>query len=798
LKKAKKNSDYQSVHILTQLFSASALLLATIVIIAGLAMPRESEEVIYSDIEYRGGFVWVNNGNISEIDIGSYSEVAPGEVFVVETVLPDAIYQGNTFCLELNHQSANFYVKTQNKYGNEEQGRLIYTYDTTGAWYGGNTSASGYVMLPMVKDYSGKVLRIEITSESSRSGSLGEVYYGNSTKIWLYLLRDRAPGFVLSIVLVVAGIVFVIFCYVLRVVVTKRSLSLVYLGWCSLTVGVYMLTESRFRQLIFRNFSLASWLPYLLMFIFAGTMLLYINEIQEFRYNTFYVLSHIQIVVSSIALIIMHLTGTKDLFQNVLWVYIFSLMPGITIAWTLIRDIVKKHLSNYSYTMAGFVVLLLSVLVEIAADSTGVNVNAGLFLGSGVLIFVFLASYNSAKVLLKSEEAKRKIVAEGEAKAQFLANMSHEIRTPLNTILGMNQMILRDSSDKDISEYAENIEKSGSLLLSIINDILDFSKISAGKLEIVNTSYSLSKVIKDINNSFAVKAADKGLSFEINAAEDACEHLYGDEIRIRQIIINIVNNAIKYTEKGSVTVSFDQEIQPEGQYLLIIRVKDTGKGIRERDMDKLFTAFRRLDQYNNTGVEGTGLGLSITHSLVTLMDGEIIVDSVYGEGSTFEVRLPQRPESEEKIGRLDERLKEVSTEKPKYVPSFTASKGKLLVVDDTKTNLTIIKLLLRETKMNITLAPSGREALSLLKQENFDLVLLDHMMPEMDGVETLRHINEMYENRPFPVIALTANALSGAKERYINLGFDDYLSKPVDTKELEELLLRWLPKEILD
>lgn len=798
MKNAIKNSEYQSVHILTQLFSFSVLLLATIVIIAGLVMPRESERVIYSDIEYRGGFIWVNKGTTSEIEINSYSDVPQGEVFVVETLFPDEVYQGNTFCLELNHQSANFYIKNRNKYGNDEQGRLIYTYDTTNAWYGGNTSASGYAMLPLVKDYSGKVLRIEITSESSRSGSLGEVYYGNSTKIWLYLLRDRAPGFIISIVLIVAGIVFIIFCYVLRVVVTKHSLSLVYLGWCSLTVGVYMLTESRFRQIIFRNYSLASWLPYLLMFIFAGTMMLYINEIQEFRYNKLYIISHVQLIVSSMTLIVLHLIGTRDLFQNVLWVYIFSLLPAATIAGTLIRDMRKKYLSQYTYTMAGFIVIAVSAVVEIAVDSTGVNVNAGLYLGSGVLIFVFLASYNSARVLLKSEEAKRKIVAEGEAKAQFLANMSHEIRTPLNTILGMNQMILRDSNDKGISEYAENIEKSGSLLLSIINDILDFSKISAGKLEIVNTSYSLSKVIKDINNSFAVKAAEKGLAFNINASEDVCEHLYGDEIRIRQVIINIVNNAIKYTEKGSVTVSFDKEIQEDGQYFLIIRVKDTGKGIRERDMDKLFTAFRRLDQYNNTGVEGTGLGLSITHSLVTLMDGEIIVDSVYGEGSTFEVRIPQKVESDEKIGRLDERLKEVSAERPKYVPGFTASKGKLLVVDDTKTNLTIIKLLLRETKLNITLASGGREALSLLEKENFDLILLDHMMPEMDGVETLKRINGMYEKRPFPVIALTANALSGAKERYINLGFDDYLSKPVDTKELEDLLLKWLPKEVLD
>ncbi|MCQ2524020.1 MAG: ATP-binding protein [Lachnospiraceae bacterium] len=381
----------------------------------------------------------------------------------------------------------------------------------------------------------------------------------------------------------------------------------------------------------------------------------------------------------------------------------------------------------------------------------------------------------------------------GDAKSTFLANMSHEIRTPINAVLGMNEMILRESKEEQIRDYATIIESSGNMLLSIINDILDYSKIESGKLSIEEDDYFLSSVINDIMVINRPRALKKKLDLKLICPEDTFEKMKGDEVRIKQIATNLLTNAIKYTEKGQVTLSVHTKKLEDGAAELYIGVEDTGIGIKPEDKDRLFESFNRLEREKNRRVEGTGLGLVIAKSLVSLMGGELSFESEYGKGSLFYIKIRQQLLSEEPIGDIASRQAALHEEKKEYKESFVAPDVSVLAVDDTATNLVVLKGLLKKTQMKITNASSGKKAIELASKDKFDIVLLDHMMPDMDGVETLKELRKM--GIDIPIIALTANALADAREFYLNEGFDDYLSKPIKGTELEELLLKWLPKD---
>lgn len=392
----------------------------------------------------------------------------------------------------------------------------------------------------------------------------------------------------------------------------------------------------------------------------------------------------------------------------------------------------------------------------------------------------------------KCDEAR----AATKSKSDFLSNMSHEIRTPLNSVLGMNELILREAEDESIINYASNVETSGKLLLSLINDILDFSKIESGKMEIVPVRYQIASVVNDTVNMLSRRFEEKGLELKINADPEIPSCLFGDEVRIRQILTNIMTNALKYTDSGSVTLTAGFEKQSEDSVLLILSVKDTGRGIKEEDRDKLFCGFTRVDQVKNRNIEGTGLGLSITSRLVSMMNGTIEVESVYGEGSEFIVKLPQKIISAEPSGEFCTRT-ESAPDRRKYRESFTAPEARILVTDDNRSNLLVAEGLLKPTKIQVDCASSGYECINRLRANKYDVLLLDHMMPEMDGVETLKKIREENLAPGMPVVALTANAFSGARDMYVEYGFEDYLAKPIAGNSLEKMLLKLLPPELV-
>ena len=418
---------------------------------------------------------------------------------------------------------------------------------------------------------------------------------------------------------------------------------------------------------------------------------------------------------------------------------------------------------------------------------------------AGVLyrIFDMTDNYLYTKQLIElKEDAERA----NEAKSSFLARMSHEIRTPINAVLGMNEMILRETDSANVREYANNIHNAGNVLLSIINDILDLSKIESSKMEIIEIDYNMGNLLLDIENMISLRAEEKNITFKILTDANMPKMLHGDEKRIKQCIINLLTNSVKYTKEGSVTLQVDFADNNDDTINLWVSVSDTGIGIKEDDLYMLFDPFTRLDMKKNKNIEGTGLGLSITKRLLEMMNGNLTVESIYGKGSTFSFVIPQKVAGTEPLGDYKIAAADMDASDSVERKQFIAPNARILAIDDNRVNITVVKGLLKRLKVQFDSALSGQECLNKVKEKQYDIILLDHMMPEMDGIETLHNLQRMEEynqNRP-TVIALTANAIVGAKEEYLKEGFADYLSKPIDSVQLEEMIRQYLPDELIE
>ena len=390
----------------------------------------------------------------------------------------------------------------------------------------------------------------------------------------------------------------------------------------------------------------------------------------------------------------------------------------------------------------------------------------------------------------------KKVEEMNRSQSRFFSSMSHEIRTPINSILGLNEIILRqEDASEEIIKDAGNIQGAGRMLLALVNDILDISKIEAGKMDIVPVNYNLVSLISEIVNMMWLRAEQKGLELKIEVDPSLPAELFGDEVRIKQILINLMNNAVKYTREGTVTLHIEKEDIKEDQVLIIFSVIDTGMGIKQDAIPFLFDAFKRVDEEKNTKIEGTGLGLSIVKQLVDLMNGKITVNSVYTQGSTFQVALWQKVTRHDTVGDISITSYGSTKKGSTYEAGFTAPNARILIVDDNEMNLEVEKKLLAGTKISVDTVMSGAEAISLTLNNRYDVILMDHLMPEMDGIECLQYIRKQAGglNNHAPIIALTANAGSENRELYSNSGFDGYLVKPVSGKQLEDTLLQHLP-----
>lgn len=450
---------------------------------------------------------------------------------------------------------------------------------------------------------------------------------------------------------------------------------------------------------------------------------------------------------------------------------------------------------------------------ELYAESVqqiAVNILICVVIFALIALFYFLGYRNDRRTSkriaqMREEEQKREYEAKvlkfekeaadsaNRAKSDFLAQMSHEIRTPINAVIGMDEMILRETNDPDIKEYALDIKSASKTLLSLVNGVLDFSKIESGKMEITPANYNTEELIDDLVNMIADRAEKKYLEFDLDIDGNIPKTLYGDDVRLEQVIINLLTNAVKYSDKGTVSLKMACEGIEGDECTLYVEVKDTGIGIKEEDMEKLFESFQRLDERKNRNIEGTGLGMAIVQGILTMMDSTVVVKSDYGKGSVFSFKVKQGVVDPTPIGEYRRHRGELA--KADDNRELVVLKADILVVDDNDMNLKVAKGLMKKLNVVPDTVNSGKKAIEMIKNKHYDIILMDHMMPVMDGIETLKLIRKNWLiDSSTTVIALTANAIAGAREMYLNEGFSDYMSKPIVPEQLEKMLETYLPE----
>ena len=465
---------------------------------------------------------------------------------------------------------------------------------------------------------------------------------------------------------------------------------------------------------------------------------------------------------------------------------------GVILLFALVATIKdRRYYTGDQFAAINFLygITAVATATEIAISSKVLLIMFGITVGL-LIVYMSLESPDYAKAVAAKEEAerlRREADKANSAKSEFLARMSHEIRTPMNAIMGMNEMIINTTHEDQTRVYSSDAYNAANNLLDIINDILDFSRIESGKLELIIDKYSLSAVLRDLWIMFKAKSDEKGLTVEFEIDSELSDEYIGDRVRIRQILINLLNNAIKYTDEGSVSLKISKVSSEDGFDRVRYEVVDTGRGIREEDKWKLTEAFARIEEDKSTNIAGTGLGISITTSLLDMMDSKLLVESVYEKGSNFSFELKQEKAGDIKIKDYNE----ASSENVAVFENKVETKGRrILCVDDTPLNLKVFRAFLKDTASEIDLAESGKDALVLTTKNRYDLIFMDHLMPEMDGVECFKEIRkqENGKNTETPVIVLTANAIKGAREKYIEMGFKDALFKPYSRDALVKAL----------
>lgn len=574
-----------------------------------------------------------------------------------------------------------------------------------------------------------------------------------------------------------------------------KLISLEYLGWGILAAAVWNVAVSPFSRIFSQDSAVPDRFARYMFMLIPLPFLLYLDAVQDKRYHRAYRLMELLVLAGFAACSLLELMGLLSFSATSPCTVIITILFVLLIIVTELNDVRTGHIREYLALAAGCVAIVIASFLRIAFSLTGTNSFQDAILPLGLILLLFFAAANTAQEIMKMERMRQEAQLASVAKGKFLANMSHEIRTPINAVLGMNAMILRESTEPAIREYALDIQNAGQSLLSLINDILDLSKAESGKLEILPQEYDLGTLIHDVMNMISTKAADKGLDVHLSVDDTIPARLWGDDVRIRQILVNLMNNAVKYTEQGGVTLTVSGDVNGDTA-ILNFEVQDTGIGIKQEDIAKLFAEFERIEEERNRNIEGTGLGMSITTQLLEQMGSKLQVESIYGKGSVFSFSLQQKIVDNEPVGNLDERIAR-HAEEYSYQVSFTAPDALILVVDDNALNRRVFKNLVKATKVMVEEAGGGIECLEMARQKHYDMIFLDHMMPDLDGIETLHHMKAEEENpcHDTPVVALTANALAGAKERYLTEGFFDFLSKPILPDKLEKMLMENLPPE---
>ena len=744
-------------------------------------MPRENvkDSTTFHKIEAD----WVQvlpDGEEVPIVIPGNCDVDFGEWGIIKTHLPKDL-ENTWICVRSMQQEMKFYV------GEE----LRKEYSTLAIQKVGKTSTMTYVLFPLYSKDAGKELRVEFMSKSQYHNYVSDFFAGDKNDIRNHFWELYGAGFVIAALMFIAGLT-VVFVSILVRRYYNKDVELGHLGNVVMLASAWLMAESKLRQFIFPNTTVAMWMGYLMIALLPYPFAAYINSVQKERYRKVFGLIEFVTAINFAVVVILQVFNIRDVMDTLINSHVIIIVLIVAMVTSIIRDAIKGYVKEYKEVAIGFILAIIGGVCELGLVYVVDTQLNGIGLCLGLIGLLVMAILKTTRELIAMEREKQIAVAASESKAKFLANMSHEIRTPINVVLGMNEMILRENKDETIGEYANSIKNASKMLLSLINDVLDFSKIEAGKLEIVTNDYSTKTLIKEVLLGAEVRVKQKQLQIISNVDTSMPAVLCGDDIRIKQVLNNLLSNAVKYTEKGSITFSV-KGVQKEEGFYLCFTVEDTGIGIRPEDKEKLFASFERLELSKNRYIQGTGLGLNISKQLVEAMGGTIKVESEYGKGSCFAVEIPQQVVDSTPMNEKSKTVvaPETVTDEKEH---FYAPDAKVLAVDDNKMNLKVIQALMKRSGVQLDLANGGEECLQMTKVKKYDLILMDHMMPEPDGIQTLHMLRDDNSNINCntQVIVLTANAIEGMREEYLQEGFEDYLSKPVQVDKLESVLSKYL------
>ena len=708
-----------------------------------------------------------------------------GDTFIFESKLPDSYPEGSVIAF-LNLSNVDLMI----------DGETIYSFRRDEVPILGSLAKNSYFIIDLPSEYAGGTVRI--VRHDNLMKRVTDVYVGEKEAV-VRRLEEKGgiTHFILSLFLLVFSVVTLIGSVVIESIIKRRiPLSTIAVG--AMVASTWLVYDSFVFQFVTRTRFIDGIMSYICTLGMTFGFIFYLNEIQKKRYQKLYFVIGLIELLNMIVFGILHFTGIQPFSQSLLSIDIVILIAIVSAFAISIYDIVKKQAQGYRITVIGFLIFMVCCAVEIVFINVVQNRVEGSFIMIGLFVLMGCAIAQQIIDIRRVQHERDLATANANARTQFLANMSHEIRTPINSILGMNEMIIKETTDSQIASYAKIASDAGEILLSLINDILDFSKLDSGKHELVLAPYNPSQLFGNISSIIVERAHAKGLKMDFSVDPRLPRMLYGDSKSLSEIILNLLSNAVKYTEIGGISMKVLCEVKDKetGTFNLTFKISDTGIGIKDEDQDMIFNPFSRTDLKKNQSIQGTGLGLAITKQLVEEMDGCISLTSKYGEGSTFTVIIPQRiPTDEELKSHVD--IKDNRIDTGDDVENFSAPSANVLVVDDTRANIIVVRAFLKRVGILPDLAGGGLEAVQKCCENKYDVIFMDHMMPECDGVEAMHMIKEKPEslNADTPIIVLTANAIKGSEEEYRKMGFDNYLSKPVDSASLIRAAKAYLPEE---